>query len=105
MRTCKDCLHYELCEAKMGVSTICLSDCGYYTAKAEWLHLPCKIGGTFYGIFNKTVSAYECVGIKCGQDDAIILIAVYGLEFLLGEEAFLTSEEAEKALAKMEERL
>lgn len=48
--TCKDCVHYELCEAleKNGISRIYPSQCGFFKDKTKFVELPCKIGDTVY---------------------------------------------------------
>lgn len=48
--TCKDCVHYELCEAleKNGISRIYPSRCGFFKDKTKFVELPCKIGDTVY---------------------------------------------------------
>ena len=39
--TCKDCLHYERCK-KLGIFNVeTLSVCEDFTARSEWVHLPC----------------------------------------------------------------
>lgn len=64
---------------------------------------PCKVGDIFYGVNETEYDDYEVLGFKWGKrrgDDEYVLIVltVYDMEFEWGEEAFLTKEEAEKAL-------
>lgn len=43
--TCKDCLHYEICEAyspRDSYATLhCAEECVCFTDRSEWVHLPC----------------------------------------------------------------
>lgn len=43
--TCKDCVHYEVCEAleKNGISRIYPSLCGCFKDKSKFIELPCKV--------------------------------------------------------------
>ena len=64
---------------------------------------PCKVGDIFYGVNETSYDAYCVVGFMWGKrrgDDehVLIVITTYGMEFVWGEEAFLTREEAERAL-------
>lgn len=67
---------------------------------------PCKVGDTFYGINETSYDEYCVYGFKWGKlkgDNENILIALttYDMEFVWGKEAFLTPEEAEKALSEI----
>lgn len=71
------------------------------------LELPCKVGDTFYGIQGENVFAYCCYGFKYGwrrgtDDYGLYALTVYEMEFVWGEEAFATEEEAEAKLREME---
>lgn len=91
--TCKDCLHYELCELHgLTSGNACKR---FFADKSEWVHLPCRVGtvvyevGTDGRIYGCTVRRiiYETPG--CAFDDRAI-----------GQSVFLTLEEAEKALVE-----
>ena len=111
MKNCKDCLHYEACKAKALLITerqekqkddliyydYILSGgadekCHSFADRSEWVHLPCKPGDRIWYIRNGRV-AFRLVS-KSG----IYSIATGGK---LGKTAFLTREEAEKALEGM----
>ncbi len=57
MSTCKDCIHYEICEimsAQYGISKVPSSQCGFYKATADVVEVVrCKDcvpwGGVTYG--------------------------------------------------------
>lgn len=43
MKTCKDCLHCEICKihgTKVEDEKINKESCGYFTDRSEWVHLP-----------------------------------------------------------------
>lgn len=68
-----------------------------------WFRPPCKVGDIFYGLNETEYDDYEVLGFKWGKrrgDDEYVLIVltVYDMEFVWGEEAFLTKEEAEQTL-------
>ena len=43
--TCKNCLHYEACNYQICEETdMTVAECTHFTARSEWIHLPCKIG-------------------------------------------------------------
>ena len=56
--TCKDCLHFEVCEAVRGRSNrvgknslrVAEKHCPYnsFKDKSEWIHLPYKVGDIVY---------------------------------------------------------
>lgn len=64
---------------------------------------PCKVGDIFYGVNETSYDAYCVVGFKWGKrrgddENVLLVLTVYEMEFVWGEEAFLTREEAERAL-------
>ena len=68
---------------------------------------PCKVGDTFYGVNGTSYDTYYAYEFKWGKrngdgDYVLTLITVYDMEFIWGEEAFLTKEEAENALKARE---
>lgn len=68
-----------------------------------WMKLPCKVGDTFYGVNEASYDAYCVYGFKWGKrrgddENVLIVLTTYDIEFVWGEEAFLTKEEAEQAL-------
>lgn len=68
-----------------------------------WMRLPCKVGDTFYGLNETEYDDYEVLGFKWGKrrgdnENILIILIVYDMEFEWGEEAFLTKEEAEQKL-------
>ena len=112
-KTCKDCLHYEVCESyskRESLATLyCAEECPGFTDKSEWVHLPCKVGDTMFITIGDSIIRYE---IKRFEIDDLMIWAKgmnndYALDaqtvtrcisFDLGKTIFLSEEEAEKAL-------
>ena len=101
-KSCKNCLHYELCQyntyqeahyfgkdKEIYIKIDNNSPCKFFTDLSEWVHLPCKVGDRIWFIRNGMV-AFRPV-----SKSSIYPIATGGK---LGKTAFLTREEAEKAL-------
>ena len=111
MNTCKDCLHYEACNAHY--SNIDIAEipddipCDNFTNRSEWLHLPCKVGDKLYKVVpdfakprgNMTVQEYTVsgIGINVFVSNPYNAFGVHRI----GADVFLTREEAEKALEGM----
>lgn len=82
---------------------------GYLIANGVILP-PCKVGDTFYGVNETSYDAYCVYGFKWskrkGDDENVfIVLTTYNMEFVWGEEAFMTPEEAEKALERSVENV
>lgn len=105
--TCKDCLHYERCK-KLGIFNVeTLSACEDFTARSEWVHLPCKVGDNLYKVvpdFEKPIGSLKIQEYMVTGFIANALITrpynVFGVH-RIGNDVFLTHEEAEKALEGM----
>ena len=118
---CKDCLHYEACKGTYytakGCDNIALYDfdgemyadsgCEYFTARSEWVHLPCKVGDNLYKVvpdFEKPIGSLKIQEYMVTGFIANALITrpynVFGVH-RIGNDVFLTHEEAEKALEGM----
>lgn len=70
-----------------------------------WFRPPCKVGDSFYGLNETSYDEYEVLGFKFGKrrgddEDVLIVLTIYDMEFVWGEEAFFTKEEVEKALSQ-----
>ena len=104
--TCKDCLHYEICEAyspRDSYATLhCAEECVCFTDRSEWVHLPCNIGKTAYFIRNNKIietSVEKIVIKKNGIYLKLSCNAMYETSCKsIGKTVFLTREEAENAL-------
>lgn len=107
--TCKDCIHYEACDrladAKLGyyIMQIRTGVCKCFSDKSEWFHFPSKDYKTAY------------YPVRYGNNARIIEEPIYGWAiktekcyvidecddlFEIGEEVFLTKENAEKEVER-----
>lgn len=102
--TCKDCLHYECCEA-LGITTRKYE----HETCAGWVRLPCKVGDTLYEITSRnTISEYQVTAIRIEPFNIFIerkITRGFANKYIfkvpaeeIGKTVFLTREEAEKAL-------
>lgn len=119
MKTCADCLHYDLCNELNGVEYP--GPCDYFFKdKNKFLELPCPIGTDLYRIDsrpkpcsfkNHHKDEWYCMNIlncneECdsGEEHYIYEIknadamAILGNAKYFGTRVFLTREEAEKKL-------
>ena len=114
--TCEDCLYYERCK-KLGIFNLeTLSVCEDFTARSEWVHLPCKVGDMVYKVsfVHKNITPLKAEGFICnltswkvhcthlipswiGNQKEHIYISFSSF----GKNTFLTHEEAEKALERL----
>lgn len=119
MPTCKECIHYEPCKDSYynaeQLSRFPLGflekenaekNCAFFKDRSKFVEPPCKVGGVFYGIDTYGINAYSCYGVGYGYISAnklgFLLFAVGRREYIFGEDAFLTEEEAEQALRRRE---
>ncbi len=109
--TCQECLHYEVCNYHICDETdMTVAECTHFTARSEWVHLPCKVRGTVYFIeleFNDKIRSFEpkihrtTVTGYTVNERYILYHTRKDNDFtdsMLGKTVFLTREEAEKAL-------
>lgn len=130
--TCKNCLHYEACKGTYYTAKDCDnialydfdgemyadSGCEDFTARSEWVHLPCKVGDTIYKLWYEPChlgetypDSYGCDGCydECDIKKVITEYKVPSLRFIIDELMngscvyYLTRKEAEKALEGMKE--
>lgn len=104
MSSCKDCLHYEVCEnayPNFLVHSVGLQ-CRYFTTSSEWVHLPCKVGDKVYYTYQSpTTCEYSIHKIYLIEfkDSHFYFYAIPSLYFKdteFGKSIFLTRKEAEK---------
>lgn len=104
--TCKDCLFQDVCDLHAGTEYDTV--CNKFKDKAEWVHLPCKVGDT---VWFDTYDSGVAVGIQphkvidvqhmiCIKDDGDLFVTkINSRDF--GVNTFLSKEEAQSALDKM----
>ena len=108
MKTCKDCVHLDVCEATyadlmhaggstfMDDSENVDKDCRFFKDNTKLIELPCAIGDTVY----MTSSGHDD---WTGYDFNMVIQASFRLDMLKNwnKRYFLTREEAEKKLEEM----
>lgn len=98
MKTCKDCLHFKACyemAAANGVeefNTLFANKCEDFTARSEWVHLPCE---RVYFICDKNTK-FAMVMSKSIEDLSVHEIK----EIDKNGYYFSTKDKAEKVLEK-----
>ena len=107
--TCKDCVHYDVCEAleKNGISRIHPSQCGFFKDTSRFIELPCKVGDVVYVINRNEIYKCRVYGISIDYKSAWLSFLQNGVfpnfkekkvyylsEF--GKTVFYTEEEAKK---------
>lgn len=114
MKTCKDCIHYDVCHAVMTMGEIqeCAeSVCKNFKDKSLVLDLPCKVGDTVCCIFRKRETLEWYV-----EEKTVYEIHLYDKGFMIfvspiisyvkmeiGVWLFFTREAAEQALKEREQ--
>ena len=114
--TCKDCIHYDACKnaahdyaGKYAVSMyddhrcckVFAEHCENFSNKSEWFHLPCKDCKTAYYVLGYSNNAQIIeepiygLAIKNGKHYIIDECRDF---YEIGEEVFLTKEEAQKVV-------
>ena len=96
--TCADCAHFIMCSRCGPVSEE--NNCHQFLDNKSIIKLPCELGSKFYGVNDSEVCEYTVEAFEYRLKGDFILRTVYHMPFTLGEDAFLTKEEAEAALAK-----
>lgn len=112
--TCKDCIHYEVCEN----SPLMEDGCPYFKDKSLIVELPCKVGKEIYvmnrgNIPQRMILDEPDIRCHCPKeakscmdvcDDIKHNICTYRLKSDgsdIGEKVFLTKEEAEAKLKEL----
>lgn len=113
--TCKDCIHYDVCEAHLKLNDIPLELCGLFKDKSRIVELPCKVGDTVYVLNQgnqpqKMILDAPDIRCRCSNEHNLCMslcndrkhnICAYRLinnGSDIGTKVFLTKKEAEKAL-------
>ena len=95
---CSECIHNKMCEwVENPYEEIVCSD--FLDAKSI-IQLPCEIGTTFYGINGYGICQYTVNAIEYRGEGKFVFRTVYHMPFTYGEDAFLTKEEADRAIIR-----
>ena len=96
MSTCKDCLHYRVCQFHIDEETkLTVNECEHFKDRSKYIELPCKVGEDLYRL--KTINGKTIITTTQLNQNTLWRI-VFGGEY--GKSVFLTKEEAERALAE-----
>lgn len=125
--TCKDCIHYELCEIRGYTYNENLDEsvdiiCGDFKDKSRYIELPCKVGDTVYVIpsltnfrlnhvnnYPQNNRVYKQIvhSVQSWNKDKYCVWTCDGINLLLpqffNETWFLTEQGAEAKLKEMKE--
>ena len=107
-KTCKDCLHYKVCQYHIDEETTMTTyECDDFADSSEWVNLPCKVGDTVH-IIGEYRGLYEAkVRVFFVNENSVEMIRTTKCDIPieeLGKTLFLTKEEAEKALEERKEK-
>ena len=107
--TCKDCIHYELCQFFDGKYES-PSDCDFFKDRSRFVELPCKHGDTLFRIINGKIEKGVATAFFYGSEFHIVNCRFpkisTGIPFhRFGKTVFLSKKEAEKALKEREDNV
>lgn len=103
--TCEDCLKKELGYCKLNCTEP--QRCEDFKDKAEWIHLPVKLEEQVFVVYADEIQHTSVYSMKIeSEDDHFVFIVKCMIswggarfeKFIFGKTAFLTREEAKKAL-------
>lgn len=126
--TCKDCIHYDVCEnylnyqrktiqGKAGYLKVHKEQCPYEKDKSRYIELPCKVGDEVYVIKNNKIHTKDIVYYNkihsriteqneeywhCVDKDSISINVVTFYPENFGKTVFLTKSEAEQKLKELQ---
>ena len=113
---CNDCIHCEACNRLAtcyNIMQIRTCVCKCFSDKAEWIHLPVKVGEQVFVVYADEIQHTSVYSMKIeSEDDHFVFIVKCMIswggarfeKFIFGQTAFLTREEAEKTLKERKEK-
>lgn len=113
MATCKDCIHYDVCEFHLDEkTTMTVNECMHFKDKSKFVELPCKVGTKVYTI-EKGRNDTEYIKINGHTYQRMVpqyyiteheySLTDFALGIKIGVQLFLTKEEAYQALKEREQ--
>lgn len=108
MSSCKDCLHYSVCQYRRGREMLPTSNqCNDFANRSEWVHLPCKVDDKLYRIVDdlgksKThykIQKYTVSGLSIVVNVKDPYNSFEG--YRIGRDLFLDRKKARKLLKEM----
>ena len=114
--TCKDCIHYEICDPYVSSNESFpeVNGCKCFKDKSRYIETPCKVGDKVYSVVKSYhINESTVVGFHLGKfpdlrghirKEYLVCYTSYVLRHIdieqIGKTVFFTREEAEKALAE-----
>ena len=104
--TCKDCIHYDVCEAleNNGISKIYPSECSCFKDKSRFIELPCKVGDKVYFVYRGKMFQHKIKELVIQEWGNFAYSSDCFPFSAFGNYVFLTREEAERALKERESK-
>lgn len=112
MSTCKDCIHFDVCDALdrlNGIHKPGLPHCGYFKDKSLTIDLQCPIGTHLYRVTYPyrqepkvtefVVKNFRTVGKKHKLQIEVQAVNVPGMNWMRFQDFYTTREKAEEELA------
>lgn len=99
--TCKDCIHTGVCIYLEMETDRVDKLCRHFKDKSKFIELPCKVGDRVYSALYGKVTSHYIRKIEINKDDLFACSALMIPFSEFGKTVFLTKEEAEKALEKI----
>lgn len=112
MASCKECLHYDVCEARIAADENYSernytenNNCSNFKDRTQFVELPCKVGNTVYFVIDEEIIKETITGFEIDKQGDL-WINTHKYDYLLrdkfGETVFLSREEAERVLNSSE---
>ena len=100
--TCKECVHYDICEMLRPIEWCTGKTCLGFKNKANFVELPCKVGQTVWFIRDEKIIETKVEKIVLKNKGVYLKLgcnAMYETSCnSIGKTLFLTKEEAEQKL-------
>ena len=102
-KTCKDCIHFEVCDYHITEMThMTVNECSHgFKDKSRYIELPCAVGDAIFRICDKEVYDWWLIEHIEIYEDEVLFIDDSDNKFTandIGKTVFLTKEDAEKVL-------
>ena len=114
MSSCKECLHFEFCEANSKAYGFKLKadNCSYFKERNKFIELPCKVGDTIYEVFKyhkppfiQQTKVEKIIVTEKGLKLKLARNSFYETSIAsLGKTLFLTEESAEARLKELQDK-
>lgn len=111
MATCKNCLHFNVCnDMYFNLAVESERSCGYFADRSRFVELPCKVGTHLFRITKPyrgepkvtefVAKNFRTFGKRHQMQLEVQAVNVPGTNWMLYRDFYLTREEAEAELAR-----